>query len=309
MNAYSGHTYKFTKEDGSFKYIKVHIKTQIGVKNLNRETSIKIAGENPDFLVDDLYQAIEKGDFPVWDVFVQIMDPNEAETYKVNIFDMTKVWSHKDFPLRQIGRLTLNRNPRNYFTDIEQAAFSPSTMVPGWAPSADPMLQARMFAYPDAARYRLGVNYQRLPTNRAAVPVYSPFQRDGFMNFTENYGDDPNYVGSMLHPTTFRASSLGARSGGGLSTVTEHEKWAGEVSNFTSEVGPEDFEQATALWEVLGRDGKHQDRFVGNVADHVSKVTNSKLRMKVYGTTILPRQQYIGGPAEAIFADQRAVAL
>ena len=177
-------------------------------------------------------------------------------------------------------------------------------MVPGWAPSADPseyslppssglesansttVLQARMFAYPDAARYRLGVNYQRLPTNRAAVPVYSPFQRDGFMNFTENYGDDPNYVGSMLHPTTFRASSLGARSGGGLSTVTEHEKWAGEVSNFTSEVGPEDFEQATALWEVLGRDGKHQDRFVGNVADHVSKVTNSKLRMKVYGTYV-----------------------
>ncbi|GAD98054.1 catalase, putative, partial [Paecilomyces variotii No. 5] len=194
MNAYSGHTYKFTKEDGSFKYIKVHIKTQLGVKNFDEETATKIAGENPDYLVDDLFDAIEKGDYPVWNVYVQVMEPEQAESYKWNIFDMTKVWPHQDFPLRQIGRLTLNRNPRNYFTDIEQAAFSPSTMVPGWAPSADPMLQARMFAYPDAARYRLGVNYQHLPTNHARVPIYCPFQRDGFMNFTDNYGDDPNYV-------------------------------------------------------------------------------------------------------------------
>jgi len=140
-----------------------------------------------------------------------------------------------------------------------------------------------MFAYPDAARYRLGVNYQQLPTNHAVAPVYSPFQRDGFMNFTDNYGDDPNYVGSTLRPTTFRTSGLGARKGGGLSTLTEHEKWIGEVSSFTSEVGPEDFEQAAALWQVLGREPGHQDRFVGNVAGHLSKATNSKLRVKVYG--------------------------
>ncbi|KAL1904093.1 catalase A [Sporothrix stenoceras] len=264
--------------DNSFSYIKVHIKTQIGVKNLTRQEAVKLAGEDPDYLVDDLFQAIKKGNYPVWNVFVQVMSPEQAETYKWNIFDMTKVWPHSDFPLRQIGRLTMNRNPQNYFTDIEQAAFSPSNMVPGWAPSADPMLQARMFSYPDAARYRLGVNYQQLPTNRASVPVYCPFERDGLMNFSDNYGADPNYVGSTLHPTTFKT----AKQGQTMSTLTEHEKWAGEVSSFTTEFGPQDFEQAAGLWAVLGRDPGHQDRFIGNIADHLSSVTHLRLRARVY---------------------------
>lgn len=277
MNAYSGHTYKFTKEDNSFSYIKVHIKAQAGVKNLTRQEAVRLAGENPDYLVEDLFQAIEQGDHPVWNVYVQVMSPDQAQQYKWNIFDMTKVWPHEDFPLRQIGRLTMNRNPQNYFVDIEQAAFSPSTMVPGWAPSADPMLQARMFSYPDAARYRLGVNYQQLPTNRAAVPVYCPFQRDGFMNFTDNYGADPNYVGSTLQPTAFTK-----KQGRTLSTLTEHEKWAGEVSSFTSEVCAQDYEQAARLWDVLGRDPGHQDRFIGNVADNLRSVTYPRLRGMVY---------------------------
>ncbi|KAJ6789463.1 hypothetical protein PWT90_00264 [Aphanocladium album] len=274
MNAYSGHTYKFTKEDGSFKYIKVHIKTTIGVKNFDRETAQKVAGENPDHLVQDLFDAIATGKFPQWNVYVQVMDPSEAENYRWNIFDMTKVWPHEDYPLRQIGRLTLNENPSNYFTDIEQAAFSPSNMVPGWAPSADPMLQARMFAYPDAARYRLGTNYQMLPTNHALAPVYCPFQRDGFMNFTRNYGDDPNYVNSLLKPTHYKPASCPAA----ISTITEHEKWVGDVVTFTSSLGPDDFVQATGLWKVLGKDPGHQDRFIGNLADNLSKVQHSQLR-------------------------------
>ncbi|ETR99118.1 catalase-domain-containing protein [Trichoderma reesei RUT C-30] len=278
INAYSGHTYKFTKEDGTFKYIKLHIKAQTGVKNFTADVATKTAGENPDYLTQDLFEAIEQGNFPKWDVFVQVMDPKEAETYRWNIFDMTKVWPHRDFPLRQIGVLTLNRNPQNYFTDIEQAAFSPSTMVPGIAPSADPMLQARMFAYPDAARYRLGVNYQQLPTNRSKAPVYTPFQRDGFMNFSDNYGADPNYVNSSLKPTPLKAGG----GGGGGSTITEHERWVGEVSSFTSEVGPEDFEQATALWRVLGGQEGHQERFVGNVAGHLSRAKNATIRSRVY---------------------------
>ncbi|KAK5989051.1 Catalase [Cladobotryum mycophilum] len=288
INAYSGHTYKFTKENGTFKYVKIHIKSQLGFNTLDRQTATKIAGENPDFLTQDLFEAIQKGDYPVYDVFVQVMDPKDAESYKWNIFDMTKVWPHKDYPLRQIGRLTLNRNPRNYFTDIEQAAFSPSTIVPGIAPSADPggvnlvVLQARMFAYPDAARYRLGVNYQFLPTNRSQAPVYSPFQRDGFMNFTENYGDDPNYVGSMLRPTAFKPAGNAGQGFKLTSTFTEHEKWVGEVTNYTTEVGPEDFEQATAFWEVLGRQPGQQDNFVGNVAEHISGTTSPELRTKVY---------------------------
>ncbi|OAA75117.1 Catalase-like domain, heme-dependent [Akanthomyces lecanii RCEF 1005] len=254
MNAYSGHTYKFTKEDGSFKYIKVHIKTTIGVKNFDRQTAQRVAGENPDHLVQDMFDAIAAGNLPQWNVYVQVMDPSEAEKYRWNIFDMTK--------------------PSNYFTDIEQAAFSPSNMVPGWAPSADPMLQARMFAYPDAARYRLGTNYQMLPTNHAVAPVYCPFQRDGFMNFTRNYGDDPNYVNSLLKPTAYKPAPCPAA----ISTITEHEKWVGEVCTFTSSLGPDDFAQATELWHVLGRDPGHQERFIGNLADNLAKVQHSQLR-------------------------------
>lgn len=152
-----------------------------------------------------------------------------------------------------------------------------------------------MFAYADAARYRLGTNYQQLPTNHALCPVYSPFQRDGFMNFSTNYGDDPNYVGSMLRPTSFRAFTHSDQRGpvvktnaGGkdLGEIVQHEKWVGEVLNFTSTPGPQDYEQATGLWKVLGRDPGHQDRFVGNVADSLSKVTNAELLRRVYGKSV-----------------------
>ncbi|KAJ5674236.1 Catalase mono-functional heme-containing [Penicillium macrosclerotiorum] len=281
INSYSGHTYKFTKEDGSFKYIKVHIKTQQGVKNFTREEATRIAGEDPDYLIRDMFDAIARKDYPVWNVYVQVMDPSEAENYRWNIFDMTKVWSHHDFPLRQIGKLTLNRNPRNYFTDIEQAAFSPSTMVPGWSASADPVLQARLFAYPDAARYRLGVNYQQLPTNAAKVPVYCPFERDGKMRFDDNYGGDPNYVNSSLQPTKFYPDIKGT-SPQSLSLHTDHEKWVGEVVTFTSHITNDDFVQPAALWEVIGRDPGHQDRLIGNLASTVKNVDSARLRNEVY---------------------------
>ncbi|GFF98093.1 catalase [Aspergillus udagawae] len=282
MNAYSGHTYKFTKPDGSFKYAKIHIKTQQGVQNFTAEEATKVAGENPDYLIQDMFEAIKRGDYPVWNVYVQLMSAEEAENYRWNIFDMTKVWPHKDFPLQQIGRLTLNRNPRNYFADIEQAAFSPSTMVPGFAASADPVLQARLFAYPDAARYRLGVNYQQLPTNAAKAPVYCPFQRDGKMRFDDNYGGDPNYVGSSLQPTKYYQDVKGT-SPQALSLHTDHEKWVGEVSAYVSEITDEDFVQPAALWEVIGREPGHQQRLVDNVAAHLKGVKNPELRKAVYG--------------------------
>lgn len=145
-----------------------------------------------------------------------------------------------------------------------------------------PVLHARMFAYPDAARYRLGTNYQQLPTNAAHAPVYCPYQRDGFMNFSSNYHNDPNYVGSSLRPTAFATSSTTSKKPV-ASTITEHEKWVGEVCNYTSTVDDKDLEQATALWKVLGREPGQQDRYVDNVAVTVQGVTNAKLRDKVYG--------------------------
>ncbi|KAL4962984.1 catalase [Aspergillus stella-maris] len=281
MNAYSGHTYKFTKGDGTFKYAKIHMKTRQGIQNLTSKEASKLAGHNPDYMIQDMFEAIERGKYPVWDVFVQLMTPEEAEKYRWNVFDMTKVWPHIDFPLIQIGKLTMNRNPRNYFADIEQAAFSPSTMVPGFAPSADPVLQARLFAYPDAARYRLGVNYQQLPTNAAKVQVYCPFQRDGKMRFDDNYSGDPNYVGSSIKPTNFY-QDVKRESVAALNLDVQHEKWAGEVSAYTSEITDEDFVQPAALWEVIGREEGHQDRLIENLVASVTGVKYPELRAKVY---------------------------
>ena len=152
-----------------------------------------------------------------------------------------------------------------------------------------------MFAYPDAARYRLGTNYQMLPTNAAKKPVYCPFQRDGFMNFTDNYGEDPNYVGSSLKPTYFASSSQAkgtSKSCPVQSTITEHEKWVGEVCSYTSSMEDADFEQAAGLWKVLGKDPGHQDRYVENVSGSVQGVTSKELRQKVYSMFKLQCDNY-----------------
>jgi catalase len=193
IDGYGVHTFKLGDTNkGTFKYVKFHFKPDAGVETLDAGEALRLAGEEPDFHVKDMFNAIEKGDFPTWTLFIQVMDPKEAEDYRWNIFDATKIWPHKDFPLQPVGKLTLNKNPDNYFQDIEQAAFSPSTTVPGIGPSADIMLQARMFSYPDAARYRVGPNYQQLPNNRAKY-VYSPYQRDGSGRIDGNYGADPDY--------------------------------------------------------------------------------------------------------------------
>lgn len=144
------------------------------------------------------------------------------------------------------------------------------------------VMQARLFAYPDAARYRLGVNYQQLPTNAAKSQVYCPFQRDGFMNFSDNYGADPNYVGSSLQPTPFYQNVKGTNPQA-LSTLTEHEKWVGEVTSFQSQITDDDFEQPAALWKVIGKEPGHQQRFFGNIAGHLGKVKSARLRRAVYG--------------------------
>ncbi|KAF2185242.1 catalase [Zopfia rhizophila CBS 207.26] len=253
LNAYSGHTYKFTKPDGSFKYVKIHIKSDQGVKSHTASEATKLAGENPNSHTEDLFNAIENGDYPTWTLYVQVMDPKDAETYRWNIFDVTKIWPHADYPLRPFGKLTLNKNPTNYFTDVECVAFSPSTMVSGIGPTADPMLQARMFSYPDAARYRLGTNYQQLPVNTPLSHVYSPFQRGGFASVKGSYSSDPNYVHS-----TFKPLKAGPKQ-----AAFEHEIWTkARVEEYTSEVTDEDFVQARWFWDVLGKEEGQQEHFI-----------------------------------------------
>ncbi|KAL1605017.1 catalase A [Paraconiothyrium brasiliense] len=258
VNGFGVHTFKFGKvDDGTSKYVKLHWKPE-KIENLKTEEAGKLAGQEPDYHVKDLYNAIENGDYPVWTLNLQIMDPKEAETYRWNIFDDTKIWPHKDCPLIPVGKLTLNKNPENFFQDIEQAAFSPSNMIPGIGPTADLMLQARMFSYPAAARYRVGPNYQQLPCNKAQY-VYNPYQRDGPSRYDGNYGADPDYVRSSFRKIkTIKPNDV------------THDEWVGKVSNYTSNVEDDDWVQALDMWNLLKGSGD-DELFISNLSGHVGK--------------------------------------
>ncbi len=194
INGYGSHTYSFISADNKRYWVKFHFKTQQGIQCIPPEEAGRIAGENPDYHTCQLFDAIERGDYPRWTFSVQIMPEAEAATYRWNPFDLTKVWPHADYPLIEVGVLEMNRNPRNYFAEVEQAAFSPANVVPGISFSPCKMLQARIFAYADAHRYRLGANFERLPINAPhATKVVNTYQRDGRMRFDDNGGPGPNY--------------------------------------------------------------------------------------------------------------------
>ncbi|KAG4425254.1 peroxisomal catalase A [Cadophora malorum] len=258
MNGYSGHTFKWTKPDGTFNYVQIHLKTDQGIKTFTNAEAGEMASENPDWNTQDLFDSIQNGDFPSWTAYVQVLSPEQAEKFRWNIFDLTKVWPQKDVPLRQFGKFTLNKTVENYFAEIEQVAFSPSHIVPGVEPSADPVLQSRLFSYPDTQRHRLGVNYQQIPVN-APLRAFNPYQRDGSMAVNGNYGANPNY------PSSYRGITYQH-----VKPTNDHEQWAGKAVSFLSEVTAEDYVQAKGLWDVLGRQEGQQDNFVGNVAGHLS---------------------------------------
>lgn len=257
MNGYSGHTHKWIKPDGTFNYVQVHLKTDQGIKTLNNEEASKLASENPDWNTQDLFEAIQRGEHPSWTVYVQVLSPEAAEKFRWNIFDLTKVWPQAEVPLRRFGKVTLNRNVENYFAEIEQVAFSPSHLVPGIEPSADPVLQSRLFSYPDTHRYRLGVNYQQIPVN-APLRAFNPFQRDGTNAVNGNYGANPNY------PSSYRQLTYKK-----VSPTNHHEKWAGAAVLNLPEITSEDYVQATGLWNVLGKQPGQQENFIHNVSGHL----------------------------------------
>ena len=194
MNGYGSHTYSFLNAADERFWVKFHFKTQQGIQNMTQEEGNRLAGQDADYHTRRLFETIAKGDFPKWTLHVQVMPEAEAKNYRWNPFDLTKVWPHADYPLIEVGVMEMNRNPKNYFTDIEQAAFSPANVVPGISFSPCKMLQARIFAYADAHRYRLGVNFERLPINAPhATKVVNTYQRDGYMRFDDNAGPGPNY--------------------------------------------------------------------------------------------------------------------
>lgn len=192
MHGYGSHTFSMINAQEEKVFVKFHFRTQQGVKNLDSQTAEKIKGTDPDYAQRDLVEAIDAKDFPRWTMYIQVMTEQEAENHPFNPFDVTKTWSQKEFPLIEAGYFELNQIPSNYHRDVEQAAFSPSNVVDGVGFSPDRMLQGRIFAYPDAQRYRIGTNYQDLPVNTCPFMVNN-YHRDGAMKFTDNGADNPNY--------------------------------------------------------------------------------------------------------------------
>lgn len=238
MHMFGSHTFQWYNEKGEAVWVKYHFKTEQGIANLRADEATRLAGIDPDFATRDLFTAIEDGHRPAWTLYVQIMPVADADDYRFNPFDVTKVWSQKDYPLIPVGRLVLNRNPENYFAEVEQAAFSPANIVPGVGFSPDKMLQGRLFAYADAHRYRVGVNHNLLPVNRPLVPAQN-YQRDGSMRFDGNGGGRVNYEPNSLGGPT-EDSEAGAP---GLST-------SGETGHFAYD-DDDHYTQAGDLYRLL----------------------------------------------------------
>ena len=260
MNGYGSHTYSLWNRDGERFWVKFHFKTKQGHKHYTNQEAEQVIGKSRETYQEDLFGAIERGEHPQWTLFVQVMPEKDAEKTAYNPFDLTKVWPHKDYPLIEVGVMELNRNPRNYFAEIEQAAFSPSNVVPGIGHSPDKVLQARVFSYADAHRYRLGTHYEALPVNAPKCPVHH-YHADGAMRFFEPAtGSDDAYY----EPNSF----------GGATQSTEHRepplKISGDADRYDHREGNDDFSQPRALFRLLG--AEQQKRLGQNIAGAMNGV-------------------------------------
>lgn len=211
MHGFGSHTFSMINADNERVWVKFHMPTQQGIDNLTDEEAAAIVGHDRESSQRDLYENIEKGNFPKWKMFIQVMTEEQAKNHKDNPFDLTKVWSKKEYPLIEVGEFELNKNPDNYFAEVEQAAFTPANVVPGISFSPDRMLQGRLFSYGDAQRYRLGVNHHQIPVNQPRCP-FNSFHRDGQMRTDGNLGStihyEPNSYGAWDHQRDLLEPSL-----------------------------------------------------------------------------------------------------
>ncbi len=258
LHGFGSHTYSFLNAKNERFWVKFHFKSLQGIACITDAEAAKIVGEDRESHQRDLFQAIERGDFPRWRLCVQIMPEKDAEKTPYNPFDLTKVWPHKDYPLTEAGVLELNRNPENYFAEVEQAAFEPSNVVPGIGFSPDKMLQFRIFAYADAHRYRLGTNYSELPVNKARCPVHT-YYRDGAIRFNDNDGGSVNY-----EPNSF---------GGPVEDSSVKEpplRVMGYADRYDHRVGNDDTTQAGNLFRIMKPDEKR--RLIENIVNAMKTV-------------------------------------
>ncbi len=260
MNGYGSHTYMWLNAKGESFWVKYHFKTEQGIANFTDAEAKAMTAEDPDYHRRDLRDAIQKKQYPVWRLEMQIMPFEDAATYRFNPFDLTKVWSHKDYPPITIGRMVLDRNPENFFAQIEQLALEPKNMVPGIGPSPDKMLLGRLFSYADTHRYRIGANYNQLPVNAPQVEVHS-YSKDGSMRYRHN-GNQPvyapnSYGGPQADPQRYPEPSWFA---------------SGEImrSAYTLHAEDNDFVQAGNLYRHVMSETDRQ-HLVNNIVGHMSQ--------------------------------------
>ncbi|WP_426135680.1 catalase [Pseudomonas sp. PWP3-1b2] len=268
MHGFGSHTYSLINAAGERHWVKWHYKTKQGIKNLTPAEAERLAGSDPDYAQRDLFGAIERGDFPKWSVNIQIMTEAQADAHYENPFDVTKTWSQKEFPLIEVGELELNRNPQNFFAEVEQAAFAPSNMVPGVGLSPDRMLQGRVFAYADAHRYRIGTNHQQLPVNAPRSPVNTN-QRDGSMTFGPNGGATPNYEPNSYADTPKQAPQYAepALALSGAATRYDHR----EDTDYYSHAGE--------LFRLM--DDKQKALLINNIAGAMAGVSSDVVQRQL----------------------------
>lgn len=285
VNGYGSHTYSFISAKNERFWVKFHFKTQQGIQCLTEEEAAKLIGDDRESNQKDLFDAIARGDFPRWKFYVQIMNETDAEKTPYNPFDLTKVWPHKDYPLIEVGMLELNRNPDNYFAEVEQAAFSPANVVPGIGHSPDKMLQLRIVSYADAHRYRLGVNYESLPVNRPKVPVHT-YYRDGQMRFDGNGGAAVNY-----EPNSFKGPTEDPRFREPPLTIS------GDADRYSHREGNDDYTQAGNLYRLMSQ--AERDRLHAAIACSMKGVSKEIIERQL-GHFVKADPQYGEGVRKAL---------
>ncbi|MFY9078852.1 catalase [Aliarcobacter cryaerophilus] len=258
INGYGSHTYSLINSKNERFWVKFHFKTLQGIETLTNKEAEAIVGKDRESNQRDLFENIEKGNFPKWSFEIQIMSDEEAKKCSFNPFDLTKVWPHGDYPMIKVGTMTLNENPKNYFQQVEQASFSPSNIVPGISYSPDKMLQARIFSYPDAQRYRVGTHYEMLPVNRPIVEV-NTYNLDGSMNF-----DIKEPTKAFYEPNSFDGPVEDK-------SYLEPDLAVGDISKrYDHRVGNDDFSQPRALFLLMSNSQKEQ--LFSNIKDAMAGV-------------------------------------
>ncbi len=270
MNGYGSHTYSFISPDNKRYWVKFHFKTQQGHKHLTNREAEGVVGKTRESYQEALFGAIDKGEYPRWTLQVQIMPEEDADKHWYNPFDLTKVWPHGDYPPIEVGVLELNRNPENYFAEIEQVAFSPSNIVPGISWSPDKMLQSRIFSYADAHRYRLGTHYEMLPVNRPRCPVHH-YHKDGPMRFFEPLTGN---VDAYYEPNSFDGAAEDDRYAEPPLKID-----ADFADRFNHREGNDDYRQPGDLFRLMT--AEQQGRLMDNIAEAMQGVPEEIVKRQI----------------------------